>query len=358
MGFVRGWLLAFLFLPLILAGCSTSSREPEPDLTSVVNTVSREGLPRSPVLREFDFGSVLAHGQILDHVFMIANPTRRPIRLLKAEARTPCCSEIGPLPEWISPEGEAQVPITFKPGYQSGRKRVEFVVQTDSPERPIWRLVVNAALVSELEVTTLDGSDTVLPLGHGGSQSLQILCRRIGDDGRGSPISIAAASPLVARFSGPATERLFPDGHIEATRKIVVDLPRAAESGVRQADLEIHWPGGKTWRHPVLWRVEPLIEAIPSGLVATSSRERVEQEIVLQSRDRSFRVLGASSPLIAERFHPPAGSEQSHQIRLVLDPARATPEVGSDVIITTDHPDQPTITLSILVLPMTRGAEK
>jgi hypothetical protein len=138
----------------------------------------------------------------------------------------------------------------------------------------------------------------------------------------------------------------------------VVDLPRAAESGTRQGDLEIQWPGGKTWRHPVFWRVEPLIEAIPSGLVATSSRERVEQEIVLQSSDRPFRVLGASSPLIAERFHPPAGSERSHQIRLVLDPARATPEVGSEIIITTDHPDQPTVTLSILVLPMTRGAEK
>jgi len=64
----------------------------------------------------FDFGSVLSRGQTLNHEFVLRNPTDRTIKLLKAEALTPCCSAVGPLPPSIPPGGEVKVPTVLSLG--------------------------------------------------------------------------------------------------------------------------------------------------------------------------------------------------------------------------------------------------
>ena len=121
------------FMVLLSAGC-LSSTPAEEDLTTV-------GTDPTPALDtaqssslEFDFGTILAHGQTLRHEFTLTNPSEKSVRLLALRSYTPCCSAVESLPELILPRGEAKVAVLFKPGHQSGLKAVRFTVETDSSE--------------------------------------------------------------------------------------------------------------------------------------------------------------------------------------------------------------------------------
>jgi hypothetical protein len=190
-----------------------------------------------PVEAEHDFGSVLARGQELRHEFLLRNPTASPIRLLGAEAHTPCCSAIGPLPELLPAGTSVAVPVVFRPGTQTIRKRVTFAVRTDHPDRPVWPLAVAASLTAEVELRPTADSETSLPIGRTGRQRFRVVCRRIGDEGRGGPRAVEADPPLAATL-GPAQPSTPPAARprrLASWTSPCRPRPRTARAGARSA---------------------------------------------------------------------------------------------------------------------------
>ena len=71
---------------------------------------------------------------MLRHVFTLRNDTSRALRILGAEARTPCCSRVlTPQDPVVEAGGEMELTAEFRVMRASGRKKVEFVVSTDDP---------------------------------------------------------------------------------------------------------------------------------------------------------------------------------------------------------------------------------
>src|SRR5690606_18249787 len=99
-------------------------------------------------LREHDLGVVLSRGQTIEHEFRLTNPADRPERILGAQALKPCCSEVAAVPTSIPAGGEARLAVRFKPGFQSGRKVVDFLVMTDRAEEPVRAFRLRSELVA------------------------------------------------------------------------------------------------------------------------------------------------------------------------------------------------------------------
>lgn len=331
---------------------------PEKNLTALENQ-KNGGLEIGET--EHDFGLVLARGEVLKHDFALRNPTDRPIRLLEAQAFTPCCSSIGPLPPLIGPGEAVHVPAVFRTGRESVRKRVEFAVWTDAPEAPVWTLGLTTAMTAEVELHYAKGSDTALPLGQSGLQRLLILCRRVGSDGRGAPETVVAAPPLSADFAGPAAEENLPGGLVEARRIVEVHLPASPEEGMRRGEVVLGWPGCQRWPQPVEWRVTPRVRAIPSSLVLDpgTGTDRERRTVVLESVERPFRITGVSGPLLADPPAPlPAAAGRKHRLDLAFDVAKATRPSSSNVKIATDHPDQRSVEITVLVMGSVKGVQQ
>ena len=311
-----------------------------------------------PTERHHDFGPILTLGQELRHRFTLSNPTDRSVRILRAEALTPCCSALGPVPEAIAPGDSVEMAVVFKPGTQSGKKGVRFAIQTDDPEDPFWEVSVSADLIPGIRIDHVEGAAGPFALGNPGEMSFVISCRRLGQEGREAPDSVKAISPLQARFDGPPVERELPEGLVEADRKVSVELPAASEPGEHKGQLVFRWADGSTWEHTIHWRVIAPIEASPTGLFLTSSAQSV-QKVIIKSLDRPFRITGVTCPSLAGppgTFPDPPG--RLHVLDLTFDPGQTDAGPVQDLIISTDQPDQPTVTVSVLVSNDASGTEE
>jgi prepilin-type N-terminal cleavage/methylation domain-containing protein len=311
------------------------------------------GAPASAPNDLHDFGTVFADGQTLRHDFVLENPTDRPIRLVRAMALTPCCSTIGRLPEVIPPKGEVQVSTSFSPGHQSGPKAVMFQIETDQPGRRFVGLALEARLISAWEVQGRDDTTGVVPMGQPARRTFRVIARRKGNLGRDLPGQVLATSPINAAFAGEAVTTIGPDAVIESTRDVVVAMPALREPGVKRGEIRFRWPDGRVEVLPIGWEVRPRLKVVPAALTVHRSDGAIDRTIVVESDGASFRVTGLSSPLIAGSAGIPGDSVRRHTIRLRLDPSKGSVDGVSNVTITTDHPDQRTAELSVLVLPDT-----
>ena len=150
----------------MLMGCGRETVS-DRDVTDAVNPSTPSGL--SPIVSEYDFGPILSSGQVLSHEFLLRNPTNRPIRLANPELLTPCCSAVEFAPDLIPPHGSVPLRIVFKPGYQSGLKRVGFIIPTDSSTIPRFDLRVSATLFGEVEIQLIEGLKAPLVSGQNGT---------------------------------------------------------------------------------------------------------------------------------------------------------------------------------------------
>jgi hypothetical protein len=348
---VSWWGAAFAFL---LSGCFDAARSPGADQTGQSNPPDTLAHPRpeaSPSYQEYDFGAVLARGQTLRHDFILTNPTRSPVHLLRARPQTPCCSAIGPLPSTILPGGTANVPVSFSLGSQTGHKRLEFWIETDSPSQPLRTLVMTASLFSEWEVEPLAGAATRIPVGGSGRQLFRVTARRKGNDGQDFPHAVMANAPLVARFTGDGVEEVSPNGMVGYTRQVEVCIPPGDQPGRHRGELVFQWDADHALRHPLGWQVTPTLHGIPPALVIKSSANLGAQSVVIRSDDRPVRITGVSGATLlgAPRF--PLESKRLHELRLEIDPRGKRAGGASDVLITTDHPHQERVHVSVLILP-------
>ncbi len=296
---------------------------------------------------EFDFGTVLASGQTLEHRFRITNPGSRPVRLLKAEAQTPCCSSIGPLPESIPAGGSAEFPVQLKAGFLTGLQRVNFFVLTDSEARPIIPLVLSATLHSAIEVEFSDGTATSLPAGRPGILKLTVTCRRKGKEGYGTPSKISTTSPAKGQFVGDPIAKQLVDGINQVERQVEIDLPGSSEPGVKTVGLFLAWADqDRTDKRTFTWSVTPALRVTPPAFVLKATADKPVREAIVRSTGTPFRILRVEGRAIGPGLVVPTTSATEHVLSLPLDPS----VVGvSDVRIHTDHPGQPTVKMSVLI---------
>lgn len=338
---------------VLAAGCSGTAGQADPDLTALLPKINTAAFP--PALNlEFDFGPIVARGQTLRHAFTLTNPTNSPIRLTRASALTPCCSAITKLPEEIPSGGTAKVEAVLSPGHQSGWKRAEFEIETDARDQPVRRLALLTQLFSECAIETVEGFDASLPLNVPGKQIVRVVCLRKGSEGRAAPVSVNAALPLHAVLRDTEGERERPGGLIESSRLVEVKLPPLSEAGPKRNELIFHWSDGYTMGHVVAWEVRRSIVTKPSGLVVKRTAGTLKSTIVIAADDRPFRLLKMSGPGTAAEFVLPTRPEKRHSLSIVIDPSKLADRSTSDVEFLTDHPDQPTVTVSVLVLAADR----
>ena len=339
--------VSFRFVMILAAGCSGSS--PEPDLSPILNEPAEATRgPVDPAAQEFDLGPVLARGQEIRHEFTLTNPTDRPVRLLRATAFTPCCSAVGPLPRSIPPGGTVKVPVVYRPGLQSGPRRVAFSVETDGLNRPAHWLALTARLFPEWAIIPSDENPRSFPLGSGGKFTFRIVCRARGGEGLTLPTTIEAAEPLQLAPPG-ATRVTEQEGGLDETdRTIEVLVPPGAAIGLNRGVLSFRWSDGRTSNHEVVWEVIPRLQAFPSVLVFKSTDVPTTASVRVVSDGRPFRILKVTGALLGDGLAIPAGSSRRHGLLLPIEPSRTTGSAqGDDITITTDHPDQPVVTVGV-----------
>ena len=343
-------------LAILVVGCAPSPTSPPPAPAVRVN----EPWVTSSV--QDDLGLVVANGQTISHVFRLDNPTSRPIRILQARARDPGCSSIDHVPETIPPKGHAELKVSVRAEREPLIKRLVFLVETDCAQGPLWTLDLDVEFMAEVQIVPRieDEMGMPLPMDTEGSQRFSVLCRRRGDEGLGPPIAVESSEPIQARFLGPATVRTEDGEWIESTRIVEVTLPASSQGGTHRGAFELRWPDGRTSVQPLRWDVRPsLYFSSPGEFRLRTGDPQQILDVSLQSDDHPFRILRVEGEMLAGPVDgvPSERTRSSQRLQLPIDASRLG--VGrattSEITITTDHPRQPSITMSVQVPPRSSG---
>jgi len=336
-------------LAIFASACARSV--PDPGSGEAYTGVAELIKPAAESTQVHDFGSVLATGQTLRHEFVFKNSGDQPIRLLRATAFTPCCSAIGPVPESIPPEGEARVRVSFRPGYRSGSQAVRFALETNLRDQPIRILVLRSRLFSEWEAVPTDDRPLSLPVGATAKWLLRVTCRCRGSEGLRLPEGVTAGGLVEARFVGPGAAEQHPDGLSESTRTVEVAIAATRRTGTQRGEIAFRWPNGGRRTEVIHWETTPLVRISPSSIVVDGARPLTEHRLVVTSTDRPIRMLKVASPLLARPVDCSSAPKRTHDLLVSLDVSRTGTGAVSNVVFTTDHPQHPELTLSILAPP-------
>jgi hypothetical protein len=330
-----------------VVGCSSAA---DPDVTQgAIGPGSGARSVQSPA-QEHDFGVILADGQTLRHEFELRNGTDRPVHVVGGAALIPCCSAIGPLPRVIPAHGSIKVVVSMKPGYQAGVRAARFIVETEDETQPRKALVLRATLFSAVEMKPASHSSTRLPVGAAGRQIFQLTTRTNGRLGRGLPDTVTVSSPLAAVFRGEATVRRDSSGLTAFAREVVVSIPPVTKPGPRRGELVFRWADGRTETRSIVWEITPRLQVSPSAVILPPTARPVLQRVEVVSDERAFTIEGVVGSVLTKWSCLCRRASRRQGVDLTLDASRATSGRAVDVTITTDHPDQPTVSLSVLVL--------
>ena len=331
-----------LLAGLFLTGCLASPPPP-------VSPNGDGARDESAGVQADDLGIVLTRGQTIRHEFVLRNPTAKPVRVLGAQALMPCCSRIVTVPATIPARGEARLAVDFQPEFQSGRKQVGFRVGTDREDEPVLGFVLRAALVPEVQVRTVEGGGLSLLMGKSGKQVLRVVARRYKEEGLSARETIADAGTVKATFVGGPTEMVRPDGVVESWRDVAVEILPDREAGSRTEALVFGWADGRAWDHRLHWTVTPHLRAIPDGLIV--GLDDAVKAVAIRSETAPFRILGIEGGGVASVGEGSNADRpsRSHLIRLDFHGDRPRPTGPFDVTIRTDHPEQPEVTVSVLM---------
>lgn len=211
---------------------------------------------------------------------------------------------------------------------------------------------LGASVFAAWETRAVIAPPLSIPIGKTAAQSFRVICRCQGDEGRRLPETLEARGPIQARFSGPATEIESPDGFTEATREVELTHEASVEAGYRHGSVLFRWSDGGEERYDAEWDVPPAVRATPQGLVLKSAAGLTWQTIRLTSDSRPFQVIGVTGAWLGDGIEIPQGAAVHHSLRLAIDSSRAPGGSGtSEIVVTTDHPDQRSVKISILALP-------
>jgi hypothetical protein len=343
--------MVMIMIMMLLAGCAKSSAPVDSEAEAVVRSIHRKNIESTTTEVVHDLGPILAYGQTLRYEFTLRNPANKPLRILGTLARTPCCSAVEGLPVSVPPLSTARVPVVFKPGFQKGRRRIQFELTTDDNAEPVRTFSLVSTLMSEMEIEMLDGSETNVHVGDAGKQFLRVTCRRMGEEGRNAPESIVGLGSLLARFRGEAVSVERPGGLVETSRDIELILPSESTGGLKSSSFVLSWPNTLQHEEPITWRVQPNVVVSPPGLVLKPSSDPLLRTITIQSRGRAIHILSVKARALEVSVILPTEAAEQHVLHLQIEATHQGVLETSELVIETDHPEQPTLSVSVLRLP-------
>lgn len=115
--------------------------------------------------------------------------------------------------------------------------------------------------------------------------------------------------------------------------------------------MTFSWKDGKQKTYVTSWAVTPSVRVIPPGFVLRGEEGPVDRTILVSADDVPVRIQSITGPLAADPtpLSPEARPTQSVTIR--IDPKLCSAGRATDIRIVTDHPKQPVVTVSVLILP-------
>lgn len=342
-------LAATSFMLAWLVGCAPGSLEDQGARTTSRLTADASAATNSTETLH-DFGLVVGKGQVLRREFNLRNPSDKPLHVLGAAALSPCCSRIGTPSKLVPPAGEIRIPVELNLGSLSGKRYAQFLVRTDDDANPNRLFTLTATLLAEIELEVLAGSNSTLRMGQTGRQRLRVTCRQRGNHGRSAPESVEVVGALSARFAEGADVVRQRADLVEIAREIEVLLAADRIGGPKTAALVFRWPDGTAREEIARWQVEPCVEVSPGALVLPGSGDPFLRSIRLRSADRPFRILSVKGSVLESCAVPP-DADTEHTLQMSLASTRPSGLEATDLVIETDHSVQPTVLVSILVVP-------
>jgi hypothetical protein len=339
----------------VIAGCAASTARQENDGRSAAIVAGSSSTGESLRGGIHDFGTVLAHGQTLHHEFTLKNDSDRPLKILEMRPFMPCCSGMDTQADRVSPGATIRLPVFFKPGTQGGRRLVRFLLRTDSSDRPDRTFALLASVVPEVEIAVLDRSLTTLLLGQSGKLKLRVTCRQSGEYGRAAPVRVRDSDTLHPHILDSGQDLSRNGILMETKRTIEVEIASSSSVGHKQESLVIEWENGREMEFPVTWRVIPCVETMPSALILNSTESMAERQILVSCADRPIRILSVEGSSLAEHARFPEVAADKVVVRLRLASRNASATGTSDILIRTDHPDQPTAIVTVHSMAETAG---
>lgn len=242
--------------------------------------------------------------------------------------------------------------LKVAPSAQPERKRVGFLVQTDSAECPDMTYALSVMIYPEWEVTDTPESSRTLPIGRAGRQVMRLVSRRIAQEGDVLPTKVEVDSPLVARFLGEPREQTEQESVTSYVRDVEIALPPSPEPGPQRGSLRLRWPDGHTREQPIVWQVVPVVDASPSKLVLRRSERDLTHTVTVRAFDnRPFRIRDVGPSRLVASCDFDREALPVHTLKLRIDPEGAPDERDSQLAIKTNVDDHPIVSLSIVILP-------
>lgn len=236
---------------------------------------------------------------------------------------------------------------------QRESKKVGFEISTDSSELPSISFVLSATAWPEWEVQHLSDGPPTLLVGQPSRQVIQIVSRRIGEEGVSGPTGIRAEPPLTARFAGEPREDRGPGDLVSITRDVEVQLPPSASPGARSASVIFSWAGDLNRTSAVPWNVVRPLQVTPTSLAIKSSELASRQTVEVRAFDKTpFRIISIGPRELVKdaSFDSEPRPSQTVTFNLATDGLeRATPRV---VCIQTDRADEPAASVDVFLLKM------
>jgi hypothetical protein len=287
-------------------------------------------------------------GSPLTFTFSTRNLLDRPLSIHGGTAFSPCCSSIGPLPTVVPPEGRLAIPVVLKTKGRAGQQQASFEVTTDDPKRSRIRLDVVANLVEECELVDIESDAAPVIVGRPAARRFRLVLRRKA----GAPTAdytVVSTPSLAVSFDGTTQEHPGPSGTLESWQDLLVSLPASTAPGRQVGELRLKRHDGSELARPFFWEVIPTIQATPKGLVLNAADGAVRRTILVHSSDGPIRIIGAEGAVLDGAAPLPEGPAESHRLDLTLAPSLAS-HTASNIEIITDHPGQPKVSVSVIVL--------
>lgn len=333
------------------AGCGDARPLPDDEILALANAVKQPDTRGQD--QTFDFGQVLARGQVLTHEFTIRNLSSKLMRIRGVEAFAPCCSAIKHRPDFIAPGGTGVLAIEFRPGIQTGSKTAVFRVASDDEDVPLITYSVQASVYAEIEIQSVGHGSLSIRSNEASPGRFRVISRRLKAEGVDEPIGVSCDSPCSATFVGAATT-VVNGNIIENTRDVEVSIPASATLGDKQSILRLQWAYGIHHEHAIYWRVVPAVTASPESLVLSQGAAQ-EKKILLTSSDRTFRILSIAGNGCSTAASLPTSLGRVHSLTLLIDPAQLRRDLRPQVLIETDNRDAPVLKIDLFVAPKPNG---
>jgi len=122
------------------------------------------------------------------------------------------------------------------------------------------------------------------------------------------------------------------------------------EIGTHATDLVFQFSDSPPLTQTIRWEVTPVVRAKPPSLVIRPDSESEDPVVILACADQAFRVLGATGPHLDLRRIGSSELRFTHIVRFPVKQFSTQPGVTT-IRFSTDHPAQPFVSVSLLVLP-------